>query len=1014
MRKLLLLTTVFTVTLRFAGLAQETTPKASKADSEEKIPYILGIKKSPHTLPHAVETFSGEELLTAGAPSLPEALTGRVAGLEILTPGALPGTTSRLNFRGIRSLQNGANQPIVILDGVEIDNNISGAGATSALDGGADWGSGINQINLWDIASVTVLKGPAATALYGNRGANGAIILTSKSPEKSTGVSIGFNMSRIQTDIWKSREVQNLFGEGKAWEGSQEFETDDQGGNLLPRVDPDMAGASWGPAFDNSPVIWWNGQVLPWESQPANIASIFQPGLSTSYNLSLSGANETGGFRGSITQNETTPILPNTSSRQTTLHLSSQLRPAKGWEVNSSINLLRYQAQNAPVSGISHSSIGHELLWNRGRSFRPDLEENSYQNSDGSQAIAGVGFPVDNALGRGRGISGPFFWNLNNNQDSWKTDRMYGSFSITRQIRPWLSLTARSGADYSTSSFESLHRPTDTTGLAGGRYGLTLGNKLMTNHTLILEARKNFTKHIHLSAFAGIEKWSTRFQEIRGSNGGFDFREPDYYAFWNAYTDTASIRTIFDRTIPGESRYSQSVNAAFASADLNIRDRYFLRISSRTDRFSTPAGNQPAVTYPSVDFGYVFRDVARTSRKVFTYGKLRGSYAYAGNQADIYSLHPGYFSGIYTGIFPTQNLVNEKTSTQEFGLEMAFYHGRIKLDGVWNQTLTSNQILPVQTGDGQPGWINSGEIENKGLELTAEIIPVRSKGIEWRIRFSGAGYRNQVLSLADGVESVSLGGMLEARVGQPVGAIVGYDYLYFDQNGNQETDPEERTPENRIISSDGKWYGTTDEKVVLGNVNPKWFGGITNTITVMGVTFRGVVDIRQGGDVFWGSQAAGLALGQSPATLEGRTALLGGLPYTDVYGIERDMGVIKEGVYADGKPNKTVVPYYYKYQDVFSRPDGKGPAAATISAGSWVRVRELSLTYQFPDRMLQKNGTIKGLRVSAVGRNLWFLRNTAPDGLDPAGVLSSGMGRGMEWGQMPTTRSWGFVVNLGF
>ncbi|MDX2249611.1 MAG: TonB-dependent receptor plug domain-containing protein [Bacteroidia bacterium] len=995
MRKLLLMTAVFAASFNVALRAQQADPKSEKTDSEEKIPYVLGIQKSVNTLPHAVFTLSGEELLQTGAANLSEALNGRVAGLEVLNSGSAAGSP-QLNLRGIRSLQNGENSPIVILDGVEIDYNLSD----------------LSPVNFPDIASVTLLKGPAATALYGNRGANGAIIVTSKRLEKTDGIRIGVNITRMQTDVWKSREQQNLFGEGKAWEGSQDFETDDQGASLLPRVDADRAGASWGPAFDNRPVIWWNGDVLPWESQPVNTTSLFQPGLFSSYHLSLSGANENGGFRGSLTQNETTSILPNHSSGQTLLHLRTHLKPIENTEVNASVNFLKSQSQNP--TGLSATSLGHELLWNRGRSFRPELEENNYENADGSQTVAGVGFPTDDALGRGRGISGPFYWNLNKNQDTRQTERMLGSLSITRHIRPWLSLTLRSGTDYANTTFESRQTPTDTAGLAGGRYALTLSKKRMSNHTLILEARKNFTRHIHLSAFAGMEKWATDYQEIRGSNGGFDFRVPDYYAFWNAYTDTASIRTLFDRTIPGESRFRQSVNAVFAFADLNIRDRYFLSLSTRTDRLTTPAGSQDAVTYPSAGLGYVFRDVARTSRKVFTYGKLRLSYAFAGNPADIYSLHPQYFSGIYTGIFPTQNLVNEKTQTKEFGLEMAFYHGRIRLDGVYFESLTDNQILPALSSDGQPAWINGGEIQNKGLELTAEVIPVRRKGLEWRIQFSGSGYRNEVISLAEGGESVSLGGMLEARVGQPMGAITGYDYVYFDQNGNSETDPEERTAENRIISADGKWYETTDEKVVLGNVLPKWYGGITNTISFMGLTFRGVADIRQGGDVFWGSQAAGLALGQSPATLEGRNAELGGLPYTDVYGAERNIGVIKEGVYADGKPNQTVVPYYYKYQDVFSRPDGKGPASATISAGSWVRVRELSLTYHFPENLLKKNGTVKGLSLTAVGRNLWFIRNTAPDGLDPAGVWSSGMGRGMESGQLPTTRSWGVVVNMGF
>ena len=994
----------------------------------------LGIEKEERALGYTVQSVAGDAVAKSSEPNILNALNGKIAGLQIQQPNGVAGGTTRITLRGNNSLVNGANQPLIIVDGVQIENSITGPGATSwtGQEAGRDWGSGINNINAWDIEDITVLKGPNAAALYGSRGSNGVIVITTKTGKKRQGIGIDFNTSLIATEAAEFRDVQNVFGEGSAGLNAQQFEQDDQGRNLLPPVGFWGSGASWGPKMEGQPVVWWNGEVLPFDPQPDNVKSFFQTGSAESYNVAFSGASEKGSLRASLTRTETTPITPNTERIQNTINLNTVLNVTDRLKAKAAISYVNSEAQNSPVLGNSESSIGKNVSWNWGRSYRPELEANNYVNPDGTRTEPGVGFPRNNALGRGRGRAGSFFWNLYQNNEIRQRDRLLGSLGLTLEIFPWLHAEGRLGLDSYNDNNESRNTPVDAEGLVGGRYSHTLARNRIQNHVFMLRSNNDISEDLNVAVNLGAEHWNRDFYSIQGDNGGLNFSDPFLYTFRNSDIGTRNGNDIFNRFRPGESKYEKTINSVFGSVDIGYKDMLYLTLTGRNDWSSALPDANNSYFYPSASLGFVFTEALGLDSDVLSFGKIRLAYSNTANDTEPYQLLPTFSRGTFAGqptasvraTIPPLTLEPQQNDSYDLGFDLRLFNGRANIDFTYYYISSTNQILssplPISSGFSSLRF-NTGEVENRGVEFMVSVTPIQTRNFTWDVSFNFASNRNKVISLAEGAETLRLGGIfggngpsIEARPGEEYGTIMGWDYEYFDRNGNETIDASERVPENRIIDENGQWYEITPERQPVGNAVPDWTGGLINTITWKDFTLNAVLDIKQGGDVFFGSHAIGLGFGQAPETLEGRNAEYGGMPFTDGNGVARDFGVIKEGVYADGTPNDKVVPYYFKHLDVFTWGAGSGPVSASVFEASWIRVRELSLTYQLPANLTQRLGFLNKLSITALGRNLWYLRNTAPQNLDPAQTNGAGNAQGMEWGQLPTTRSYGAVLNVGF
>lgn len=997
----------------------------------------LGIAKDERAIGYSVESINGDALAQASEPNILNALQGKIAGVQIGSGNTVAGGTTRITIRGNNSLKQGKNQPLIIVDGVAMENSIQGPGASSLLGNtsGRDWGSGINNINSWDIEEMTVLKGPTAAALYGSRGANGVIIITTKKGKKGKGIGIEFNTSQIITEAWKFREVQNEFGEGSASPSSQEFEQNDQGQNLLPRVGFWGSGVSYGPKMDGTPVLWWNGETLPFEPQPDNVKNFFQNGRNSTYNIAFSGASDVGSVRASLTRNEMTAITPNTNREQNTINLNTSLNVTERLTASAAISYMDNRAKNSPVLGSSEASIGKNASYNWGRSYRPNLERDNIYNPDGTLAPAGVGYPANNALGRGRGRTGSFFWNVFENNEWRNRDRLLGSLSLDLEVLPWLHLVGQLGLDNYNDDNEAKNKPRDTDGLIGGRYSHSLSRNRIQDHKIYLSGQKDLTSDINLSFNLGAHHWSRSFYSISGKNGNRNFVDPWLYSFKNVdYPGSIGTNYANNQLLPGESKYEKEINGIYGSVDLAYKNMLYLTVTGRNDWSSTLPSNANSYFYPSAALGFVFTELGGlTDNSLLSFGKLRLAYAQTANDTDPYELEPTFSRGTFGGqatagvrnVIPPLNLAPEETRSYDIGLDLRFLNGRINLDFTYYYISATNQILqsplPVSSGFSALRF-NTGEVENRGVELLISGTPVSTRDFSWEIGFNMSSNRNKVVSLAEGAESLTLGGIfgghgpsIEARPGERYGTIMGWDFVYFDKNGNEMIDEAEKIPSNRIISDDGVWYEITSERVPVGNVTPDFTGGVFNTVKWKNFSLNALVDMKIGGDVFFYDHAVGNAFGQSIESLEGRDAEHGGLPYTDANGVTRNIGLVKEGVYADGTPNDIVVPYYRKHQEYFTWGAGSAAISQSVFDGSWVRLRELSVTYGMPKSLVDDIGFINNLSLTLLGRNLWFLLNNAPHNLDPSLTMGSGVSAGgIQNSALPSTRSYGAILKVGF
>jgi len=1033
-----------------------------KVDAEqlsEVVVTALGVKREERAIGFATEKVEGKTIANSNANNVMSSLKGRVAGVQISDANGGVGGTSRITIRGNSSLINGKNQPLIIVDGVQMENEIAGTGAQSTTGtNGRDWGSGINNINPWDIEDVQILKGPNGASLYGSRGANGVIIITTKKGKNSEGLGLDFNVSHMTIKPTGFREVQNVRGSGSAgyYENNvvtgQPFQTTEIDGvtyNQIPSVGFWGSGASWGPEMDGTPVLWWNGEVLPFDPQPNNIKDFFETGNQSRYNLAFSSASDLGSVRVSMTHQNTKASLPNVKSNQNTLNINSSLNISKRVRADVALSYINSHKLNSQALGDNERSIGKNLTYNWSRSYKLYLEKDNYAFPDGTIRPAGIGRPgIDAEAGRpgnyrGMGRTNAFYWRIWNENQTRDRNRLLGSIALTIDITDWLSLRTSLGLDFYSDEFESKNAPQDVNGLLGARYNHTLAKNNINDHTWILTATKDITEDIGMTAFVGGEHYKRSYYSIFGQNGNRNFVNPFLYSFRNiAYPTTINSNWVQNQALARESKLEKEVNSFFGSVSLDYKEWLYLDITGRTDWSSTLPTQNQRFFYPSVTTSFVFTDALDMDTDILSFGKARVAWSKAGNDTNPYQLQPTYSAGSFdsqptatvNATIPAVELKSESSTSLEFGVDMRFLNGRAGLDFTYYKIDATNQILPgpLPRSSGHSAFrFNTGHLQNKGIELLLTGTPVQTTDFSWEVAFNMNINRNKILKLDDEglTETYRIGGYaggngpsIEARPGEDFGTIMGWDYLYYDENNNGEMDDAEKRPDNRLIDDNGRWYLLTEERVPVGNQTPDWTGGLVNTIRYKNFTLSALLEIKQGGDAYSGSASVGLTMGQSVESLAGWGAEYGGLAWTDDRGTEGDTsddiarndGVVKEGVYANGEKNTKTVPYWYEHTDAFSWGAGSGPVSKVVYDFSYIKMQELSLTYDIPGKTLAGISWIQNASISFVGRNLFFLKNNAPQGLDPSAVGGSGLEQGIEWGQLPRRAQYGFTIKTSF
>ena len=961
--------------------AQEGMTIVLKEDTkalDEVVVTALGIKRDRKALGYGVGEVKGEELKKAKETNVINSLAGKVAGLVVSqTAGGASGST-RVVLRGNTEM-TGNNQPLYVVDGVPLDNTNFGSAGTN---GGFDLGDGISSINPDDIESMSVLKGPAASALYGSRASHGVILITTKKAAKDK-MSVEYNGSlTFDTQLAKWNNTQKVYGMGSNGKYSIDAVSN--------------TNKSWGPKADGTNMLkYFDGVERPYLIIPDNVSDFFRTGL-TATNTAVVGMNNgKTGVRFTFTDMRNKDIVPKTNMSRDIFNLRANTTMGKV-DFDFSANYTRENVKNRPALGDSKSNVGKNLM-TLATTYNQEWLK-TYQDENGNYS---------NWNGMDPYNVNPY-WDLykNNNNSNKDIVRLTGKsvWNVTKHFR----LQATLGADLNWFTFNDFKAPT-TPGFEAGRLQISNFRNRMYNFEL-LALYNNTWGAFDFNATAGGNIYKVNNQTTVTTAQDMQIR------------DVVNI-TSFNETSIEPSSYRKRINSLFGSASLGWKHMLYMDATLRGDQSSTLPTSNNTYIYPSFSGSFVFSELLHADN-VMPYGKLRMSWAQVGSDTDPYQLglvytkskytYPGYTIGyISNSTIPNKDLKPTKTNSFEIGLETKFLRNRIGLDVTYYTQKSRNQIMGMATS-WTSGYtyrlINAGEIDNKGIEITLNTRPIQTKDFSWDLNFNFSKNSNKVVRLVDGMDMFELEKatwldvQVAAKVGENFGSIVGPD---FKRNaaGQVLIDPSTGLPE----------YDKSNH--VLGNASWDWTGGVTTTLSYKNLSLNAIFDVKVGADLYSMSERAAYESGKAKATLQGRDEWYRSEEQREAAGIAKGAanwkptgGFVAPGVIDNGDGT-------YRPNDIFINPEDywmsvcRNAPSMFIYDNSYIKCRELTLTYQVPATWL--HNWIKGLSVSFVARNPFIVWKNIPD-IDPDSNYNNTTGMGLEYGSLPSRKSYGFNVNIKF
>lgn len=965
---------------------------------DEVVVTALGIEKKKNELAYSAQKVEGDAIAQTRDANFVNALSGKVAGLEIRRNNTMGGSTNVV-LRGIKSL-TGNNQALFVVDGVPFNNANNNSDDQVNGYGGYDYGNAAADINPDDIASVEVLKGAAATALYGSRASNGVVMITTKKGAKNKGLGItantGITVGKVNKATFIKYQKEYGGGYGAYYEDPSGFflSRDSNGDGIDDLVTPMSEDASYGGKFDPAKLVYqWDafdpaspnfGKPRPWVAAANDPLTFFQDAITSSNSIFLDQTGDRGYFKLGYTRNGERGILPNSHLTKDLINFSASYNLTSRLTASALVNV-------SNVSGLGRYGTGYGDK-NLAMNFRQwwqtnvDIQEQKEAYFRNRKNVTwNWTDPTDLT---------PIYWNNQyfTRYENYETDnrfRTFGNTMLNYKVTNWLTIMGRVAVD-SYNEIQEERVAVGSTGVSG--YKRVNRSISELNYDLIATVDKTLTKDLVLKGVLGTNIRKSHSESIAATtNGGLVV--PKLYTLSNSKSPLEA---------PVERASDIQVNGFFVSASLGFRNFLFVDGAVRRDVSSTlPTGNN-VYYYPSVSGGFIFSHFIRAPW--LTSGKLRLNYAEVGNSAPAQSINDVYTPGTAFGSAPlfsvnttknNPNLRPERTKSSEGGVEIALLQGRLGFDVTYYLTNSVDQIVPVavSTATGyNRKFINAGVIQNKGVEVSLYGTPVKLRGFSWTINANWSRNRNLVKELP--IENFQLGSYfasINAALGQPYGSIRGDNFVYHE-NGQ------------KIVGDDGYYQRSATSNETIGNVNPNWIGGLNNTFKYKALSFNFLVDVRNGGSVFTVDKYYGLATGLSLETV-GNNDL--GNPSRNT--IADGGGVILPGVTADGKPNTVRVSntdfglYGYVHN----------PSAAFVYDASYVKLREMALSYSVPVALLSKVSFCKGIDISVIGRNLWIFYKNLPDA-DPEDTISSGNIQGIQMGSYPATRNIGFNVKFRF
>ncbi|PWJ43813.1 SusC/RagA family TonB-linked outer membrane protein [Sediminitomix flava] len=971
---------------------------------EEVVVTALGIKRDKKAVGYAMQQVGGEEITTVAAASPFSALSGKIAGMDVSTSGSGAAGSTSIRIRGANSLSS-SNEALIVIDGVPMENSGgSGAGAF----GGFDYGSNINNINAEDIESINVLKGGAAAALYGSRGLNGVVMITTKKGSKNDQLKVTYNANYTWERPNVVPEFQNQYAQGS---GGKYLATSVNG---------------WGPKMTGQQVTNFLGETQTLMTNNENpVGDFFRTGSTFNNTVSVSKSGENNTVYFSATHMKNQGIMPNAELERLSLNLRATSKLTDYLTMDSKVNIINQDVFNRPnlggspdnpmytLSQMPRSVSLDQLQVYQTNSGLPVMYNTNYRMEGGYPVWAGTGsFPfASNPL-----MQNPY-WAVNENTNQDVRNRIIAFTELDLDIKKLLvgvpldnfSLKTRASIDYTMDERErhtadqTLYKPA---GLATINYSKS--NFSEVNYDAFLSGLKSFGDF----GFSFMAGGNLRYNKSNGyaSSSQSGIVDPNLgYILQN-----------FNNVITSQSITEKTMQSLFGTLTFDYKDQLFLNFNMRNDWTSALAPGYWSFYYPSVDLSWIISEAVNLPEAV-NMMKVRASYAEVGNDLGPHSIfysfatNPNQYYGLpYGGIpssKPLYELQPERARSIDFGLETHFFDDRIILDVAYYQTSTDNQIfyapLPPSSGY-NTGLTNAGLVMNQGLEIALNTDIVRTNDFTWQMNVNASRNWSEVLELTEGVpvlNSFAAGGaMIQHQAGQPLGQIVGTAYMR-DENGTIMLD-EQNLPMYQLTED-----GAMNEQVTIGNSVPKWILGINNSFRYKQFSLNVAIDGKFGYDMFSYTNLVGNQRGTLATSVDGRDgwyesealraqANVPSNSWTPTGGM-KVTGVNQEGQAVEAYVDPQL--YYDRLSNI---------TEAYVYDASYLRLQQVSLGYTFPNKMLEST-PFRNVTFSAVGQNLFYLYSNVPN-VSPNSTVATNNAGGIEIFAFPETASYGFNLKVEF
>ncbi|MGY5849849.1 SusC/RagA family TonB-linked outer membrane protein [Salegentibacter sp. F14] len=926
---------------------------------DEVVVTSLGLTREKKSLGYAVTELDSDEVNTVKDYNVASSLVGKVAGLVVNQASGV-GSGSRITIRGNNTL-TGNNQALIVVDGIPID--ASGSESGGSIYNSTVTGGGITDINPADIESVSVLKGPNAAALYGSRAASGVILITTKKGTRGAGLGISVNSNISIEETMFLPEFQNEYGQGT--NGAVYSDLDNFGSN------------SWGPRLDGSQQLYYTGEERAYTAQPDNVEDFFENGIKSINTISMDQGGENHSVRFSYTNNQTTSVIPNSELHSHNFNLRGVIDLSDKLTLDSKATYFTQELENRVNVG-TEGVLAYVYRMPRNvaiddlKKYKPSLWSNPEMFPDEYGAIS--------YAGQNKSLGNPY-WMLNQDTNDERRDRFLGFSKLNYEFNDWLSAFIRIGGDVTNVRSEYI-QDYGHHFFYDGRLNFSNRKNVEINSDFLFTANKDLSEKLNLVANVGgsLSKRTFEGMSVRGSQ----FRLPT-----RSFLNNTNVQTSTHTPLG-----TKKINSLYGSFSFSYDDFMYLDLTARNDWSSTLSEDNRSFFYPSVSYSLLVDRFLDPNNDVLDMLKLRASWAEVGNDTGVYQLYQTFSVPTqgYLGLTVLEgpsvklnpDLKPESVKSTEFGVEFNMFKNRLYGDLSVYQIVTTDMIfnVPVPFSTGYSYYKeNVGEVKNNGIEFMVGGIPIRTDDFRWDVSVNFSKNENELVELIDGLDYTvlnSLGGLsVRAEVGGGIGDIYGTTWK-TNENGE------------RLVNAEGFPVASNDREL-LGNAQPDFIGGLTNTFRYKNWNLRFLIDGRFGGEIYSATSSYLDAAGVSERSLQYREG-----------GITVD--AINEETGAQNDTQISAQQYWSSYSGITSN---------YVYDQTNVRLREFALTYRLPSEMIGNTG-LNSASIGLIGRNLFFLYKDAED-IDPDASIGTGLsGQGISLNNAPTIRSLGLNINIKF